>query len=177
MKQERTKDWVRLLPWAVLTMKSQRSSSTGFTPHEPFHGGRPAWFFKTPFPEDFKSPVGDWLEHKQSMANHAWTNLRHILEPGLVPYSTCTVRYRYHTVLRCPVWYRLAPMKTQEAPLNVRIPWCYDIFKLIPTTRPLSQKHQKISTNICHHRPDAAFVLNLFSKCEWASIGGTLLWF
>ena len=35
------------------------------------------------------------------------------LEAGLVPYSTCTVRYRYHTVLRCPVWYRLAPMKTQ----------------------------------------------------------------
>ena len=35
------------------------------------------------------------------------------LQSGLVPYSTCTVRYRYHTVLRCPVWYRLAPMKTQ----------------------------------------------------------------
>ena len=78
MKQERTKDWVRLVPWAVLTMNSQRSSSTGFTPDELFHGGRPAWFFKTPFPEDFKSPVGDWLEHKQSMANQAGTNLRHI---------------------------------------------------------------------------------------------------
>ena len=39
MKQERTKDWVRLVPWAVLTMKSQRSSSTGFTPHDLFHGG------------------------------------------------------------------------------------------------------------------------------------------
>ena len=64
MKQECNKDWVRLVPWAVLTMNSQRSSSTGFTPHELFHGGRPAWFFKTPFPEDFKSPVGDWLEHK-----------------------------------------------------------------------------------------------------------------
>ena len=49
MKQERTKDWVRLVPWAVLSMNSQRSSSTGFTPHELFHGGRPAWFFKTPF--------------------------------------------------------------------------------------------------------------------------------
>ena len=49
MKQELTKDWVRLVPWAVLTMNSQRSSSTGFTPHELFHGGRPAWFFKTPF--------------------------------------------------------------------------------------------------------------------------------
>ena len=34
MKQESTKDWVRLVPWAVLTMNSQRSSSTGFTPQQ-----------------------------------------------------------------------------------------------------------------------------------------------
>ena len=78
MKQERTKDCIRLVPWAVLTMTSQRSSSTGFTPHELFIGGRPAWLLKAPFPEDFKSPVGDWLEHKQSMANQAATNPRHI---------------------------------------------------------------------------------------------------
>ena len=39
MKQERTKDWVPLVPWAMLTMNSQRSSSTGFTSHELFHGG------------------------------------------------------------------------------------------------------------------------------------------
>ena len=38
MEQERTKDWVRLVPWAALTMNSQRSSSTGFTSHELFHG-------------------------------------------------------------------------------------------------------------------------------------------
>ena len=85
MKQERTKDSVHLVPWAVLTMNSQRSSSTGFTPHELFHGGRPAWFFKTPFPEDFKSPVGDWLEHKQSMANQARTDLRHICQREVRP--------------------------------------------------------------------------------------------
>ena len=83
MKQESTRDWVRLVPWAVLTMNSQRTSSTGFTPQELFHGGRPALFLKTPFPEDFMSPVGDWLEHKQSMANQAGTNLRHILEREL----------------------------------------------------------------------------------------------
>ena len=64
-------------------MNSQRSSSTGFTPHELFHGGRPAWLFKTPFAEDFKSPVGARLEHKQSMANHAGTNLRHIRDREL----------------------------------------------------------------------------------------------
>ena len=57
VKQERTKDWVHLVPWAVLTMNSQRSSSTAFTPHELLNGGRPAGFFKTPFPEDSKSPV------------------------------------------------------------------------------------------------------------------------
>ena len=78
MKQECTKDWVRLVPSAVLTMNSQRSSSTGFTRQELFHGGRPAWFFQTPFPEDFKSPLGDWLEHKQSLAIQTGTNLRHI---------------------------------------------------------------------------------------------------
>ena len=78
MKQEHTKDWVRLVPCAVLTMNSQTSSSTGFTPHEMFHEGRPAWFFKTPFPEDFKSPVGDGLEHKESMANQAGTSRKHI---------------------------------------------------------------------------------------------------
>ena len=61
-------------------MNSQRSSSTGFTADELFRGGRPAWVFKTPFPEDFKSPFGDWLEHKQSMANQAGTNVRHIRE-------------------------------------------------------------------------------------------------
>ena len=34
---------------------------------------------QNPFPEEFKSPVGDWLEHKQSMANQAGTKLRQIL--------------------------------------------------------------------------------------------------
>ena len=78
MKQECTKYWVRLVPWAVLIMNSQRSSSTCFTPHELLHGGRPAWFFRTFLSDDFKRPVGDWLEHKQSMANQAGTHLRHI---------------------------------------------------------------------------------------------------
>ena len=59
MIQERIKDWVRLVPSAVLTMNSQRSSSTGFTPHELCHGGWPAWFFNTPFHQDLKSPAED----------------------------------------------------------------------------------------------------------------------
>ena len=80
MKLERTKDWVRLLPWAVLTMNSQESSSTGYTPHELFHGGPPAWFFKTPFPEEYKSSVGDWLDNRPDLANLATANLKHVRE-------------------------------------------------------------------------------------------------
>ena len=83
MKQERTKDWIRLLPWAVLTMNSQVISSTGDTPYELFHGGRPAWFFKTPFPEDYKSPVGDLLGHRQDLAILARANLKHVRERWL----------------------------------------------------------------------------------------------
>ena len=78
MKQERTKDRVRLLPWAVLTMNSQESFTTGYTPHKLLHGGRPAWFFKSALPEDNKSPVGDPLEHRQKLANLARANLKHI---------------------------------------------------------------------------------------------------
>ena len=77
MKQECTKDWARLLPRAVLTMTSQESCSTGYTPPGLFHGGRPAWFFKTPFPEDYKCRVGDWHHHRQDLANLARANLKH----------------------------------------------------------------------------------------------------
>ena len=83
MRQERTKDWVHMLPWPVPTLNSQESSSTGYTPDELFHGGRPGWFFKTPFPEDYKSPVGDWLGHRQDLANLAIANLRHVREREL----------------------------------------------------------------------------------------------
>ena len=87
MRQERTKDWLRLLPWAVLTMNSQESSSTGYTPHELYHAGRPAWFFKSPFPKDYQSLVGDWLEHRQDLANLARANPKHVRERELTRHN------------------------------------------------------------------------------------------
>ena len=87
MKEELTKDWVPLFCTAVLTMNSQESSSTGYTPRELFHGGRPAWLFKGPFPEDYKSPVGDWLEHRQDLANLGRANLKHVRERELTRHN------------------------------------------------------------------------------------------
>ena len=92
MKQERTKNVVHLLTLAVLTMNSQESLSTGYTLHELFRGGCSAWFSKTPFPEDYKSAGGDWLEHKQDPARLARANLKHVQE--------CEVTRRNRT--RCP---------------------------------------------------------------------------
>ena len=83
MTEERTKDWVRLLLWAVLTLNSHRSLSTGFSSHKLCHGGQIAWFLNTTCPDYFKSPIGDWLEHKQSLANQAKTNLGHVCESEL----------------------------------------------------------------------------------------------
>ena len=83
MKQERTKDRVRLLSWAVITMNSQGSSSTGYTSHKLFQGRRTVWFFKTPFSDDYKRPVGDWLEHRQDVANLDRANLKHFPEREL----------------------------------------------------------------------------------------------
>ena len=82
MKQERTKDWVRLLFWAILTMNAEESSSTGYTSHKLFHGRRPVWFFKTPFSEP-----------RRGLAR---ANLKHVREREL----TRRYRMRRHATFR-----------------------------------------------------------------------------
>ena len=64
-------------------MNSQESFSTGFTPHELFNRGRAVWLFKTLFPEDYKIPIGDWLDHRQDLANLPKVNLKHVQEREL----------------------------------------------------------------------------------------------
>ena len=92
-------------------MHSQVNSSTGYTPHDLFNGGRPVWFFKTPFPEDYKSPIGDWLEHRQDLANLARANLKHVQERKLTrpnrtrPPATFKVGDLVHHS-RLPTWPR-----------------------------------------------------------------------
>ena len=43
-------------------------------------GGDQLGFSKPLKPEDYKSPVGEWLEHKQDLANLASANLKHVPE-------------------------------------------------------------------------------------------------
>ena len=39
--------------------------------------------FQNSFPEDYKSPVGDWLEHRQDLANRARANMKRVREREL----------------------------------------------------------------------------------------------
>ena len=107
MKQERTKDWVHLLPCDVLTMNSPQRSSTGYSPHDLFHWGRSAWLFKI-FLTLRITIVGDWLEHKQDLANFGTANLKYVREREL------TRRNR----ARCPATLKVRrPGLVQHLPL------------------------------------------------------------
>ena len=76
-KTERTKDWVRLLPIISLMMNSQKSTATGYTPHELFMG-RPALFLHAPYPEDFYSTVGKWMNEQPDKVDKAKAMLERV---------------------------------------------------------------------------------------------------
>ena len=78
-KTERTRDWVRLLPVISLTMNSQESSASGYSPHELFPG-RPAWFLHAPYPEDTNSSVGEWVQEQQAKVDKAKAMLHRVRE-------------------------------------------------------------------------------------------------
>ena len=80
--------------------------------------------------------------------NQKWPTSR----VGTIQYVYRSVSIPYSTPVSCMVSPspNEDPVGTTKCPRN---PWFYDISELIPTTKLLSQKHQKISTNICYHRP------------------------
>ena len=67
---EKPRDRVKLIPWVTPTMNGQRSSRTGYTPHELFHG-TPAWHFHAPYPESTDCSIGKWIDHMQTKADKA----------------------------------------------------------------------------------------------------------
>ena len=75
----RTKDWVKLVPIVAQTMNAQVSSATGMCPHELIHGTKP-WSFHAFFPEDLESPVGQWSNRLQHLAETARSLLSKVRE-------------------------------------------------------------------------------------------------
>ena len=56
IEKERTKDWVRLLSRAVLTMNPQESSSIGYTPHRTVPWGASCVVPRNPFSKGLQEP-------------------------------------------------------------------------------------------------------------------------
>ena len=60
-------------------MNSQKSSATGYSPHELFLE-RPAWFLHAPYPEDTLSTGGKWVQEQQAKVDKAKAMLQRVRE-------------------------------------------------------------------------------------------------
>ena len=78
-KNERTKDWVRLLPVISLMMNFQASLATRYSTNVLFMG-RPAWFLHAASPEDSYSTVGKWVTEQQGKVDKAKAMLQRVEE-------------------------------------------------------------------------------------------------
>ena len=142
-------NWVRLLPRAVLTVNSQESPSTGYSLHELIHGGRAACFFKAPFPEDYKSPVGDWLEHRQDLANLGRAKLKHVPDRNRTrrpaSFKVGDLMLVHHS--RLPTW----PRNCLQDPFF----WPYHIIKIDGSSPRLGGELLSAPKQLRHcHSPD-----------------------
>ena len=81
-RQQRGKDWLRLLPYANWILNSQQSTRTGYSPHELFLV-RPEWNLDFPVPSELSVPVEDWLEGEQRLCDLAKDKLRAFREKCL----------------------------------------------------------------------------------------------
>ena len=76
MKKARTKDWLKVLPYAVWMLNNRTNKLTGFSPAELFLG-RPTWQFEVPVPDgDLQVQVKSWLDEHLKMQDQAVQQLR-----------------------------------------------------------------------------------------------------
>ena len=115
-KTERTKDWLRLLPVISLTMNSQESSATGYSPHELFMG-RAARFLHASYPEDSYSTVSKWVKEQQDKVDKAKAMLQRVRERHWKKKNKHRVPASYHEgdwVLVHHSWLPARPRSTSD---------------------------------------------------------------
>ena len=68
MLNEKSRNWLRLVPYAIYLMNNQVSSRTGFTPTELFLG-RPGFNFEFPCASEGNPKVDEWLTEQKRIAD------------------------------------------------------------------------------------------------------------
>ena len=89
MAQEKGRNWLRVLPYAIYLMNNQVSTRTGCSPHELFFG-RPGFHMEVPTPQDVNPKVKEWMEKQAALAGTAKELLQKIREHE----NTCSNRGR-----------------------------------------------------------------------------------
>ena len=79
MAQEKGRNWLRVLPYAIYLMNNQVSTRTGFSPHELFFG-RPGFHMEFPTPQDANPKVKEWMEKQATLASKVKELLQKIRE-------------------------------------------------------------------------------------------------
>ena len=79
MAQEKGRNWLRVLPYAIYLMNNQVSTRTGFSPHELFFS-RPGFHMEFPTPQDANPKVTEWMEKQATLASKAKELLQRIRE-------------------------------------------------------------------------------------------------
>ena len=70
MAQEKRRNWLRMLPYAIYLMNNRVSTRTGYSPHELFFG-RPGFHMEFPTPRDANPKVKEWMERQATLASKA----------------------------------------------------------------------------------------------------------
>ena len=68
MLNEKSRNWLKLVPHAIYLMNNQVSSRTGFTPTELFLG-RPGFNFEFPCASEGNPKVDEWLTEQKRIAD------------------------------------------------------------------------------------------------------------
>ena len=89
MVQEKGRNWLRVLPYAIYLMNNQVSTRTGYSPQELFLG-RPGFHMEFPKPQDSNPKVKEWMEKQAALASKAKELLQKIRESE----NTCSSRGR-----------------------------------------------------------------------------------
>ena len=79
MAQEKGRNSLRVLPYAIYLMNNQVSTRPGYSPHEPFFG-RPGFHMEFRTPQDANPKVKEWLEKQAGLASKAKELLQKIRE-------------------------------------------------------------------------------------------------
>ena len=79
MAQEKGRNSLRVLPYAIYLMNNQVSTHTGYSPHKLFFG-RPGFHIEFPTPQDANPKVKEWVQKQAALESKAKDLLQRITE-------------------------------------------------------------------------------------------------